>query len=219
MIIPLESIRDLSIGHFPRIVNPRRLDFISVTYAVAGQTERLFCAPHEGWLGSPSGFNRFVSEWCQTLRTAVRDATGHMPGNTPAAQLGVPPSSPAIYALLAVSLLLGGTSLVFFVWKAAPSPTRPPMVAELKPVRVPAQPTFVPAPGWGGPLPTPSDEPARYFGADVPANRRGSAWQFRRHRCDFESAPLHTAAQAGQQDARGPAPDPAVQARSRSFNF
>ena len=58
-VIPLAAIRDLSIGHFPRVMNPvGRIDFISVTYEEGGQTKRLFFSPIESLFGLLSQFNR-----------------------------------------------------------------------------------------------------------------------------------------------------------------
>ena len=111
-IIPLAAIRDLSIGHYPRVMHPMGLDFISVTYDADGQTQRLFFSPYENWFGLPSNFNRIVGEWFASLRAAVAAATGREPGSTPAEQLGVPPGSKAVYALLLLPLLLGGTLLM-----------------------------------------------------------------------------------------------------------
>ena len=90
-------------------MHPVGLDFISVTYDEDGQTKRLFFSPYESWFGLPSTFNRIVAEWFAAIRAAVVDATGREPGNTPADQLGVPPGSKALFALLLLPLILGGT--------------------------------------------------------------------------------------------------------------
>ena len=111
-VIPLSAIRDLSIGHYPRVMHPVGLDFISVTYDAGGQTERLFFSPYKSLLGFPSRFNEFVAEWFNAILAAIVAATGREPGNTPADQLGVPSGSKAIYALLLALVVLGGT-LVF----------------------------------------------------------------------------------------------------------
>ena len=108
-IIPLAAIRDLSIGHYPRIMHPVGLDFISVTYDDNGETKRLFISPYESWFGLPSTFNRIVAEWFAAIRAAVVEATGCEPGNTPAHQLGVPPGSKALFAVLLLPLILGST--------------------------------------------------------------------------------------------------------------
>jgi hypothetical protein len=99
-VIPLAAIRDLSIGHYPRVMIPVGLDLISVTYDEAGQTRRLFFSPSEGLFGSPWRFNQFVGEWFNAIRDAVTAATGRVPGHTPANQLGVPSSSKTIIAIV-----------------------------------------------------------------------------------------------------------------------
>ena len=108
-VIPLAAIRDLSIGHYGRVMHPAGLDFISVTYDADGQTQRLYFSPYESWFGLPSSFNRIVAEWFNAIRAAVLAATGREPGNTPANQLGVPSASKALYALLLAPVVLGGT--------------------------------------------------------------------------------------------------------------
>ena len=75
-VIPLPAIHDLSIGRYPRLVNPVGLEFISVTYDEGGQTKRLFFSPFEGLFGFPSNFNRFVEEWYHAIRVAIVAATG-----------------------------------------------------------------------------------------------------------------------------------------------
>ena len=70
-VIPLAAIRDLSLGHYPRSVNPAGLDFISVTYAEGGQTKRVFLSPMDGIFGLPSRFNQQAAEWFHTIGNAV----------------------------------------------------------------------------------------------------------------------------------------------------
>jgi serine/threonine protein kinase len=116
-VIPLAAIRDLSIGHYGRVLHPAGLDFISVTYDADGQTQRLYFSPYESWFRLPSYFNRIVAEWFNAIRAAVLAATGREPGNTPAEQLGVPSGSKALYALLLAPVVLGGTLVSALVWK------------------------------------------------------------------------------------------------------
>jgi hypothetical protein len=111
--IPLAAITDLSIGRYPRVMNPLGLDFISVSYDEGGQTRRLFFSPSDGLFGTPWHFNRFVTEWFDALRAAVTAATGRTPGNTPADQLGTPSSSLVILLALLVLLLAGPLLFVF----------------------------------------------------------------------------------------------------------
>jgi serine/threonine protein kinase len=77
--IPLHSIRDLSLGRYPMLVNPVGLFFISVTYEVNGETNRLIFSPHQGLIGLPSHFNDRVEEWFEYLTAATKAATGIAP--------------------------------------------------------------------------------------------------------------------------------------------
>ena len=108
-IIPLAAIRDLSIGRYPRAMNPVGIDFISVAYDEGDQTRRLVFSPWQGLFGLPSHFNQYVSEWFDAIRAAVTATTGRTPGNTPADELGTPSSSFERHAwfLLPLLLLLG----------------------------------------------------------------------------------------------------------------
>lgn len=103
--IPFHSIRDLSLGHYPMLVNPAGLLFINVVYEVNGETKRLIFSPHKGLIGLPSHFNDDVKEWFRFLTTATRMATGLAPTQTPPHQLQVPKSSRAALAMFAVLLL------------------------------------------------------------------------------------------------------------------
>ena len=80
--IPLNSIRDLSLGRYPMLVNPAGLNFISVTYEVDGETKQLIFSPNEGLFGLPSHFNDVVVEWFQVLREVTEAATGNTPNRT-----------------------------------------------------------------------------------------------------------------------------------------
>jgi len=105
-IIPLVAILDLSIGHYPRIVNIGRLHFISVAYDEGGQTKRLFFSPYKSWFGPVSRFNQFVAEWFNAIRAAITAAAGRAPGNTPANELGTPSTSRALLVLLLLPLFI-----------------------------------------------------------------------------------------------------------------
>ena len=104
--IPLAAIRDLSIGRYPRAMNPVGLDFISVTYDERGQARRLLFTPFQGLFGLPSQFNRYVAEWFDEIRDAAVAVTGQAPGNTPVNQLGTPSSSLELCVLLLAPSLL-----------------------------------------------------------------------------------------------------------------
>ncbi len=126
--IPLAVIRDLSIGHYPRVMNPAGIDFISVTFDDRGQTRRLLFSPFQGTVGLPRHFNRYVAEWFDEIRDAVVSLTGRAPGNTSPEKLGTPSSSVELSALvlspLLVSLLLlfcalpalAGFSTFWVIW-------------------------------------------------------------------------------------------------------
>ncbi|EDY22419.1 serine/threonine protein kinase [Chthoniobacter flavus Ellin428] len=102
--IPLAAIGDLSIGHFPRMMNPAGINYISVSYEEGGETRRVLLTPNEGLIDSPGHVNRLGAEWFAAIRDAVTATTGKAPATTPAEQLGLP-SSPAALAVWAMILL------------------------------------------------------------------------------------------------------------------
>jgi hypothetical protein len=138
-VIPLAAIVDLSIGTYPRVMSPAGLDFISVTYKERGQTQRLFFSPFEGWFGPAFRFNRYIADWFNSIRAAIVAATGYAPGNTPAHQLGTPPSSRAVILVLLLpliaSLLLLAGPLFLLRQKVPPvlAPTSPIMRPDMAP--------------------------------------------------------------------------------------
>jgi serine/threonine protein kinase len=111
-VIPLEAIRDVSLGHYPRVVHPAGIALISMIYDEGDRTRQLFFSPYQSRFGLPSSFNRFVAEWCHSIRAAAKSATGREPGTMPANQLGVPPGSLGLYALYAILLVPLVVSLV-----------------------------------------------------------------------------------------------------------
>jgi hypothetical protein len=114
-VISLAAIRDLSIGHYPRIMNPVGLDYISATYDEGGQTKVLWFSPHQRVFGFPSHFNQYIAEWFDAIGAAVKAATGRAPGNTPADQLGTPPGSVALGAVMLSAWLLGSFAGLLWV--------------------------------------------------------------------------------------------------------
>jgi tRNA A-37 threonylcarbamoyl transferase component Bud32 len=106
-VIPLTAIRDLSIGHYPRVMNPVGIDFLSVTYGEGGQTKRLFLSPMDSIVGLPSRWNQRVAEWFHAIYNAVVAATGRPPGTTPAEKLGTPAGSKAVYGLFLLPIAIG----------------------------------------------------------------------------------------------------------------
>jgi predicted Ser/Thr protein kinase len=144
-VIPLAAIRDLSIGHYPRVMNPAGLDFISVTYDERGETRRLFFAPRQSLFGLPTHFNQFVAEWFDAIRAAVKTATGCEPGNTPANQLGTPSGSLALTAVLLLALLLPLVSMAVLMIRPPPRPFVPPPIMAPPPRSIAGPPLKIPA--------------------------------------------------------------------------
>jgi serine/threonine protein kinase len=105
--IPLHSIRDLSLGRYPMLVNPVGLFFISVTYEANGETNCLIFSPHEGLFGLPMHFNDRVEEWFEYLTAATKAATGIAPARTPSHEIRVAGSSRWGLALLPIILVPG----------------------------------------------------------------------------------------------------------------
>jgi serine/threonine protein kinase len=112
-VIPLAAIRELSVGKFPRTVNPAGLDLICVVYEEEGQRKELLLSPMEGWFGFPYVYNSRVADWFATIRDAVADAAGAEPACTPSEQLNLPRSSVALLlAMLSVFLIPFSLSLI-----------------------------------------------------------------------------------------------------------
>jgi predicted Ser/Thr protein kinase len=137
VVIPLAAIRDLSLGRFPRTVNPAGLDFISITYDQGSEQRRLIVAPFDGLFGSPSQFNSHVHAWWTAIRDAAQAATGRAPALTPPSQLGTPGSSTWLTVALLAPVVIGlGLGLVLLDSAAGSgiSRPRPPGVPGLVPV-------------------------------------------------------------------------------------
>ena|GEM_PF-6505276 len=152
--IPLDSILDLSIGRFSRFVNPLGLNYIAVTYSTGARTERLIFAPCQGMFGTGGGFNESVDEWHQSLRNAIRNATGREPANTPADQPGMPrtlKTSPAFLVLVGVPMILGAALIVWLVSsfgageRLAPAAVQPQSILVAPPAPPAAGPMGAPA--------------------------------------------------------------------------
>ncbi len=105
-VIPLSAIRDLSLGTFPRAVNPAGIALISVTYEGSGKTKRVLLSPiRRGFFDSPGNYNANVSDWCASIREAVSAATGSTPTTTPTHLLDLPRSNSALVAAVPAALL------------------------------------------------------------------------------------------------------------------
>jgi predicted Ser/Thr protein kinase len=111
--IPLAAIVDVSLGRFPRAMNPMGIELICVTYMENAVRKRVLVAPWDPIFGWPAAFNGRVREWHRLLRDAVKAATGREPGTTPEAELGLPSSSPAVVALMLIPFLFAAAMLVF----------------------------------------------------------------------------------------------------------
>ncbi len=117
-VIPLAAVHDLSIGTYPRSMNPAGIDFLSVTYEESGQKKQVLLSPMEGWFGLPGTWNARVAEWFAAIHAAVIAATGRAPATTPAEQLGVPRGSfSPLYALALVPVLIGIVLVTVLVQK------------------------------------------------------------------------------------------------------
>ncbi len=106
-IIPLAAIRDVSIGQYPRAMNPAGIGLLSIAYDEGGQRRQVLLSPMEGFFGLPSTWNARVSEWHAAIYQAVAAATGQAPTSTRADQLGIPSSSKSSLLLLLAPVLLG----------------------------------------------------------------------------------------------------------------
>ncbi len=139
-VVPLAAIRDLSIGKYPRSMNPAGIDVLSVTYEEAGQLKQVLISPIKGMFRLPVAD---VTEWFVAIREAVIAVTDRAPTTTPADRLGMPPGSKAIYAVFGIILTL--LSLVFvaalgmYIWPmdsvgvSRPLPARITRVESLDP--------------------------------------------------------------------------------------
>lgn len=99
-IIPLAAISDLSLGRFPRAMNPAGLALISVTYRETGQERQVLFAPLAGAFGVPSQINQVVTDWWLEMRAATERLTGRLPGQTPMERLGIPGSSRGVMFIM-----------------------------------------------------------------------------------------------------------------------
>ena len=70
--IPLNSITDISTGHYSRIAKPIRLDYIAVKYSHEGKDETILLTPTESWLTPVWKTNKLVADWISLLDETVR---------------------------------------------------------------------------------------------------------------------------------------------------
>ena len=67
-VIPLESIKDISIGHFSRIAKPIKLNYISIKYHLLGEDKELLFTPTESWCTTVWKTNKFVAQWFEAIK-------------------------------------------------------------------------------------------------------------------------------------------------------
>jgi len=114
--ISLSAIRDLSIGHHSRMINPAGIDYISVSYEEGGETRRVLLTPNEGLIGSPWRINRLAAEWFGAIQGAAKAVTGTVPASSPADQLTAPFSrSGGLTMWMILFLPIALPFLIFFV--------------------------------------------------------------------------------------------------------
>ena len=65
--IPLNSITDISTGHYSRIAKPIRLDYMAVKYSHEGKDETILLTPTESWLTPVWKTNKLVADWISLL--------------------------------------------------------------------------------------------------------------------------------------------------------
>jgi serine/threonine protein kinase len=110
-VIPLAAIRDVSIGRYPRSMNPLGIDLLSVTYEEGSQRKQILLSPMEGYFAMPGTWNARAAEWAAAIRKAATAATGRPPTTTPSEQLGVPGSHVALLTMFLVLLVPLGVFL------------------------------------------------------------------------------------------------------------
>ena len=89
-VIPLNAIRDLSTGMYPKSAAPFGLMFISITWEESGVTRQHLFTPRQGSFKTVWKTNEVVTDWFTAIQDAVRQPVGLMPPTTPADELNVP---------------------------------------------------------------------------------------------------------------------------------
>ncbi len=111
-VIPLASIRDVSLGQYPRSMNPAGISLVSVSYEEGGALKQVLLSPMEGWFAFPSTWNANAAELHALIRAAAKAATGVEPGTTPRELLGIVGGFPWLLFMPLLPLLVG---LVLFL--------------------------------------------------------------------------------------------------------
>jgi len=69
--IPLNSITDISTGHYSRIAKPMRLDYMAVKYSHEGRDETILLTPTKSWATPVWKTNKLVADWISLLDETV----------------------------------------------------------------------------------------------------------------------------------------------------
>jgi predicted Ser/Thr protein kinase len=112
VVIPLASIREVSIGAYPRSMNPAGLDLLKVRFGDPGAEQTVLLMPAEGWFAWPSTWNGRVAEWALLLRNSVARVTGREPAQSPREEL--PPTWRNLWLtyLLPLAMAIPGIAVV-----------------------------------------------------------------------------------------------------------
>jgi hypothetical protein len=70
MEIPLDTITDISVGHYSRWAKPFRLDYIAVRHRIGGTERTTLFTPTRSWSTSVWATNKIVADWLDTLQAA-----------------------------------------------------------------------------------------------------------------------------------------------------
>ena len=112
-VIPLKSVRDVSLGRLPGTVNPAGLDLISVTCDEDGETKHHLLSPQASMIAAPATHNAGVGEWFRLIREAVTDVTGKEPTASEGPKL--PDGTPGMYLFYAGIFLAALLPLVILL--------------------------------------------------------------------------------------------------------
>jgi len=69
--IPLDSITDISSGHYSRSAKPIRLDYIAVAHGHWGKDETVLLTPTQSWATPVWKTNKSVASWMKSLKDSV----------------------------------------------------------------------------------------------------------------------------------------------------
>ncbi len=108
--IPLRSIRELGIGHYPALAKPVRLDFLSIVWEENGALRTRLFTPNQSGFSPAWTTNSIVAEWAEAVRAGARSAQGRDIPFTATCALGTrPPSTRTLFAFgmfpIALSLI------------------------------------------------------------------------------------------------------------------